>query len=408
MLNQKYYSRKNKTNMTTKNYIKIPTITSLKICDYPLFNYKDGNHWSFQILDGVNLMLGANAIGKTTVLNMIKFALIGEDMGRIDTNYFTSRVKRYRRTSNEHIILEFTLNNKSIEIHRNIYNGELSEFLIDGKDVGDKKQTKYETFLKAQTEMSLSKFKDLLGLMLIRIEEGNYILWEEDAQTKIISILLNDSQFQKEFLEDEKMAVEYDDDCKKIYSRIKNESKLVKNLRERKEAEKKRRGKKSIIDIKEELNNYQKQKTLLDKKILELQKKLDTKSVPSIDFHNHAERTQSKYRTVSFQIEHLELEIRLLESKIASSEIEKKCILCKTEKITKEKSAQIHKQYFIDKICPVCELSMGEGIEEENPRLIRQNLKAKQSELISLKKNYQKLKGNLRKQRKRGIVTKKM
>lgn len=378
--------------MTTKNYIKIPTITSLKVSNYPLFNYLDGDHWSFQMLDGINLIFGANSIGKTTILNMIKFAFIGEDMGKFDANYFTRRVKKYRRTSNEKIILEFTLNDKSVEIHRNIYSGELNDFFIDDEDVGDKKQIKYQKFLEAQSQMSLGKFKDLLELMLIRIEEGNYILWEEDAQTKVISALLNDSQFQKEFLEDEEKALKYDDECKKIYSLIKNKNKLAKDLKERKDAEKKKRDEKSVIDIREELNNYQQEKTLIDKKIAKLQKKLDAKKIPSIDFHTHAESTKSKYKTVQFQIEHVELEIRLLKNKITNSSIEKKCILCKTTDITKEKATQIHKQYFTDRICPVCEISMGASIEEENPIIIQQNLQIKQSELTKLKKELSRVK----------------
>ena len=56
-----------------KNTIYLPTLKKVKIVNYSLYN-KD---IEYDFIEGVNLIIGGNGVGKTTFINIVKYALIG-------------------------------------------------------------------------------------------------------------------------------------------------------------------------------------------------------------------------------------------------------------------------------------------------------------------------------------------
>jgi len=376
--------------METKNYIKIPTITLLKVSNYPLFDYGDTDHWSFPIIDGINLVLGANSVGKTTMLNMIKFAFAGFH-GEINIEYFNERVGG--RKSKELIILEFTLNNKLVKISRNLYNGNLEEFVVEGEG---KPVSEYAAFFKEQSKMYLSKFVNLLELMLIRIEDGKYILWEKNAQTEIISALLNDVEFQEEFLQAKNEYLVYEKQCKLIENLLEIKRKRKEDLEKSIESEQNKKAQTlNIIEVKEQLSKYKEQRESIDHRTTKLQEKLNTVNYRSSGFYTDSEKKRIDYRNIKIKIEDIEKEVKRLKDRIVNSNVGNKCILCKTTKVTREKAEQIHKQYFIDKtideMCPVCKTQLEETIFDRDPKLLEKELESREYELRNLKQELPKI-----------------
>jgi len=206
--------------MEENKYVKLPTIKSVKVKNYPLFNYSSNNYWKFEVQDGINLLLGANSIGKTTTMNMIIFGFVGI-YGKIDTTYFSERLQNFEKNKSEQfIILEFFINEDLIEIHRNIRDASIFKFLIN-KNVIDSYE--YESYIYKQTFLSLSELADLLQLLLIREEEGNYLLWNRDEQTRIISVILNKVSFQREYLSIENKYKQIEDESRRIKALLDND-----------------------------------------------------------------------------------------------------------------------------------------------------------------------------------------
>ena len=54
------------------NNIFLPQLKKVKISNFSLYN-KDIEH---DFIDGINLIIGGNGVGKTTFVNIVKYALI--------------------------------------------------------------------------------------------------------------------------------------------------------------------------------------------------------------------------------------------------------------------------------------------------------------------------------------------
>lgn len=55
--------------------IYLPELLSINIKNYTL--YPNGLDYTFDFVKGVNLVLGGNGMGKTTFVNIIRFAILG-------------------------------------------------------------------------------------------------------------------------------------------------------------------------------------------------------------------------------------------------------------------------------------------------------------------------------------------
>ena len=85
--------------------------------------------------------------------------------------------------------------------------------------------------MEEKSSISLEKLGRLLEFMLIRVEEGNYILWDKNIQTEIMSILLNDVKFQEQFFQDEAKYKKSEEDLRNIDNLIKNQKRREEELR---------------------------------------------------------------------------------------------------------------------------------------------------------------------------------
>ena len=55
--------------------IYLPELLSINIKNYTL--YPNGLDYTYDFIKGINLILGGNGMGKTTFVNIIRYALIG-------------------------------------------------------------------------------------------------------------------------------------------------------------------------------------------------------------------------------------------------------------------------------------------------------------------------------------------
>ena len=207
--------------------IFLPELISISIKNYTL--YPNGLDYTYDFVEGVNLVLGGNGMGKTTFVNIIKFGLIGlyrkaKDLTRTymeraivkrqlyESDYFSARKDDSISTDGiAQVVLKFKINNTCFEVTRSLEDGRLLSVIIDGillegipitenryERVNDSEQTQYLLYQyeKKIQEFSNLTFDDLIFFVneiLFFGENHNTVLWNDgiDGRTDVQNELFN-------------------------------------------------------------------------------------------------------------------------------------------------------------------------------------------------------------------------
>lgn len=353
-----------------ESYIKLPTIRSIEVKNYKLFS-KD---WSYNVKNGLNLFLGANGIGKTTSAYMVVYGIIGlwED---ITSDYFIDREHPLLKNNNNADIptvkVGFNVGDQSISVER-----QLNEPVILNFSVGDKQFTNNgngnieklykKELLKLFSVGSIDDIVFLLTKLLIREEEGNYLLWNKQDQSKIIRLLLNYSNFQQEFKKLEDKVTEFD-------TGVRGQQDIQHQFRERQrhiidqknEVIKQGGGITSKVDLmnliqskKESVSTFQNQKernlddlSYLKEEIKSFNNKIDTISA-EVDISNDE---IIALENTFYESVYSNPKVSLSSHKLKNYQI---CMFC-TNKISQHKADEITHSIEDIKQCPVCNSNIG-------------------------------------------------
>lgn len=243
------------------NQLWLPEIKKVNIKNYSLYN----REIEYEFVKGVNLIIGGNGVGKTTFINILKYALIGlykkdvvvKNYGgelRISRGsysnpnvYFRNRCQKLETDINAEVIISFVINQVEFIVKRSLYNIELLEVKVNeyGKEYqleGTlKKQDEYEKLnesekkicLQYQYEQAIKRFSHLdtfedfiffINRILLFDETRETILWDEEIQKRLSSTYFNDPELERE---------RKDAENKKIYynSKARHKSEEIKAIR---------------------------------------------------------------------------------------------------------------------------------------------------------------------------------
>lgn len=350
-------------------YIKLPVIRKIEVKGYKLFS-KD---WEYTFKRGLNLFVGANMLGKTTTAYIILYGLVGLPLGKKD--FFVDRVKADGNAETEkesaRVRLSIEIGKDIIEIERDLFNSNIIFFSQNGKVFESSKNNNLEKLyeenvIKISGISSLDDYKFLLETLLIREEEGNYLLWSPDDQMRVLRLLFNYGNFDQEF--------------RRIRNRVKDQDTIVRGQQDIQKQFKKRLN--AIRDVK-----YESMEKMGAQSLDELRVKLGTleKSVDSKDEEHEEiistiekleegkkELTESIY-TMNSEIEELDSEITKIENTLYQGIYEDPkiplanhklkhyqiCIFC-NNKIPMNKAETIIDNIESKRICPVCQSNLRE------------------------------------------------
>ncbi len=353
-----------------QDYIKLPTIKFIEISNYSLF--KKG--WSYKVKNGLNLFLGANTLGKTTTVFMIIYGIVGlwED---ITKTYFKDREHPSLKPNNNNgipsIKILFKIANESISITRRLDKPEILTFSIGkraySKDSSNNIKDVYnETVTKLFGLEDIDDMSFLLRKLLIREEEGNYLLWNKLDQSKVIRLLFNYSQFYKEFRQIAKEVTNYDTKVRgdqDIQFQFKRS--MAKLIKEKEKEIRKGKAIKSLAELKAKIRDIKKSIESLNKRNENLfndlsylkneldsfDQKIDTIS-SEIDLDNDE---IIGFENKFFESVYLNPKLSLSVHKLTNYQI---CIFC-NKTIAKDKADEIDKTIHHLKHCPVCDSGIG-------------------------------------------------
>lgn len=213
----------------------LPSLKKLQIKNFSL--YPGDLNFTYDFIEGVNLILGGNGVGKTTFLNILKYALVGlykkgldvkrrevkgveyryEKRVNLPYNYFLNRMdSAVDYNEKAEVTLTFKIEKKTFEITRDLYSpavkkvavreagksvtleGTLisqNEFdsLFSDKQKNEKKlqntlQWKYEEAVgKASNHEFFDNIIFLVNDILFFSESRKTIMWDGDVQNKLSS-----------------------------------------------------------------------------------------------------------------------------------------------------------------------------------------------------------------------------
>ena len=349
------------------NNIFLPQLKRVGIYNYSLYN----TNIDYNFIDGINLIIGGNGVGKTTFVNIIKYSLIGlykndlvvrnyqgekrfsRETYRNTNVYFRNRMKGLPSDQDAFVELEFLLNECTFYVKRSLYDTVLLEakyvekdevHVIEGEpirqdaysrldndsDVDKSKylQYNYETIVANKANMTdFNDFIFFVNQILMFGEDRNTVLWDENIQERLLSNYLNDPT-----LESQRKEYTFEAKYQDSISRHKQEEiKAIRRVLDQ-------------ISSNSSINNasYDTQKIVLE--IEKHEKRLETLEKDATGIHKNAHLIHKKISDMSVKINSKEQEINGLETQLLSQYwpgINPKYMTYK-------------KQYRINHICPMC------------------------------------------------------
>lgn len=351
--------------------IYLPELQRIHIKNYTL--YPNGLDYTFDFIKGVNLVLGGNGMGKTTFVNLIKYAIIGNYKNRFDfrrtyldrmilrrqensASYFSNRMDASVITDGDKpfVELSFRIHDAEFLVRRDLQEIRLISCLVNGETISGEQisQAKYEKlseeekkpYLLYKYEKEVEKYSNItfddlivfVNEVLFFGEDHKTIMWNNsssgsiDLQNELFNKYFNDPKLDEGRQEALRQAKYFDS-----LSRHRSED---------------MRAIKKVLDKIDEAKK-QKHSNDIPLRIIELKEKISEASAM-------LKQLQKEQKERVSRIETLENEINLASSRVVETERKK-------AKLESQRNSQIwetvHPSYYkfernirLNHICPLC------------------------------------------------------
>lgn len=216
--------------------IYLPELLSINIKNYTL--YSNCLDYTFDFVKGVNLVLGGNGMGKTTFVNIIRYAILGlykkpfgytrtyqgniiEKRQLFPQKYFSNRMDDSIHTdASPTVSISMKINNVIVELTRDLSSITLTQLKVDGVKVSgtlvnqfsfeklsdaakvDTLPYKYEEIIKSNTNLEFDDLIFFVNEVLFFGEDHKTILWNDgdffpDVQSELFNKYFNDPDLDK-------------------------------------------------------------------------------------------------------------------------------------------------------------------------------------------------------------------
>ncbi|MDG0857464.1 AAA family ATPase [Roseateles puraquae] len=200
--------------------INFPVLKRVKVTDFAIYaGTADKPGLDHVFVPGVNVIVGINGLGKTTLLNMLLRGLTGasdvpgdDELGDKRRRIVASDRSWFRRRApdaavNAKVTIWFTLGEREFEVTRSLANLDVVDLSVDQQPFPAARGVEMEATYREQVVVAsgLASFDDfvfLLRYIVFYLEDRRSLVWDTAAQGDILGILVGDqSQRRGQYVE---------------------------------------------------------------------------------------------------------------------------------------------------------------------------------------------------------------
>ena len=216
--------------------INFPLFERLDVSGYGMFPGKKGGqsglHLDFN--EGLTLVLGANGLGKTTLITIIYRCLTGPydipalnssgDLGtkrlehralpRSKKNMLSRRVSD--RAKDATATLYLRMGNSKIVIERSLADLSLIKFEIEGKEIKPNEDKYHEEITTLAGTWSFGDWLLIIHYLIFYFEDRRALVWDATAQRQLLRALFLSPKEAKKWTNDERTILELDSEVRNL------------------------------------------------------------------------------------------------------------------------------------------------------------------------------------------------
>jgi energy-coupling factor transporter ATP-binding protein EcfA2 len=204
--------------------IHFPIFEKLIVRDYALYPGKSGEGLNIDFQKGLSLILGANGLGKTTLINILYRLLTGPydipalskssklgtaklEVAELSTHNRLTFAKRVAdNAADAEATLQFRIGNDSIYITRSLQRMKLVSFQVNGRDLGTD-----EAFFQSEIARMVDvwDFCDwilILRYLIFYFEDRKALVWDHTAQKQLFRILFLTKEDAEKWYKEERLT----------------------------------------------------------------------------------------------------------------------------------------------------------------------------------------------------------
>ena len=222
--------------------IRFPLIQELSVDNYGLYPGSSSDRAGFttSFLPGLTLILGANGLGKTTLVWLLDRMLCGpydisglNSGGRLGTRRLEARqihkTKRLfaQRVEDDAIAgearLRFDLGHERITIARSLNDLALTAFSVDGTEFARDEEVYQSEIAALAGVWSFGDWILLLRHLTFYFEDRRALVWDPTAQTQICRLLFLPPETARQWTESERKILELDSQARNLGAAVRKQ-----------------------------------------------------------------------------------------------------------------------------------------------------------------------------------------
>lgn len=197
----------------------LPKVESLTIHGFrKIFTCEN---FKINLSNNLNILLGGNGLGKTTLLQCVIYALTG---GTDDANIEENRSLRWNHTyfkgkidDDAYVIVEFFLGENLVSFKRGFHSTKILDCTISIPGEDKVSCTIEQAVCEYGNYKSVEDFSFLINRLLYLPESRRSLLWDHDAQIRALMIINNEFIVEEEYRILRQVIKEKDSNKRKIH-----------------------------------------------------------------------------------------------------------------------------------------------------------------------------------------------
>lgn len=222
--------------------VHFPLLCNLELRHYGLYPGEDRNgHFELKFNAGLTMILGANGLGKTTLMTMVFRLIAGtydlnlpaeigttnleaQELNPTVRRQFADRVND--GAQNAFAKLEFTVGNVGFIVERHLADLSLRNLSVGGQDRSASETAYHAAILEASGLGGYADWLLILRTLVFFFEDRRALVWDPGAQRQLLRCLFLSPEHAQEWTKQERSILELDSRMRNLQAAMRKEQKI--------------------------------------------------------------------------------------------------------------------------------------------------------------------------------------